>query len=156
MNQAALLALLLACAPQVDARTAMALIDVESGSNPHAIGIVGGDLQRQPRTRAEALATAHALRAEGWAFSVGLAQIHVSNLERLGLSLERAFDPCTNLAAMQTLLVECLERGQSTAGPLGEQEALRRTLSCYYSGNFTTGFQHGYVRRVALAAARAR
>ena len=148
MESATLLALLLSCAPQVDPGTAHALVAVESSLNPHAIGVVGGTLERQPRNRREALATARALRNAGWNFSVGLAQINVRNLERLGLSLESAFEPCRNLAAMQTVLGECFER--SAASPASDQVALRQALSCYYSGNFTTGFEHGYVRRVAL------
>ena len=36
----------------------------------------------------------------------------------------------------------------------GDQVALRQALSCYYSGNFATGFRHGYVRKVVAAAAR--
>jgi type IV secretion system protein VirB1 len=148
---------MLACAPQVDAGTAHALVAVESSANPHAIGVVGGALERQPRDRAEALATAKALAATGWNFSVGLAQINVRNLDRLGLSLDSAFEPCTNLAAMQTILTECYERAASPrppAAPLSEQRTLRQALSCYYSGNFTTGFDRGYVRRVAQAASR--
>lgn len=104
MDPAALLSLLLTCAPQVDAGTARALIAVESAANPYAIGVVGGSLERQPRHRAEALATAHALQSAGWNFSLGLGQINVGNLGRLGLSLEAVLDPCTNLVAMQTLL----------------------------------------------------
>ena len=151
MDPATLLTLLLNCAPQVDPTTARALVAVESSLNPHAIGVVGGTLERQPRNQREALATAHALHDAGWNFSLGLAQINVRNLERLGLSLESAFEPCRNLAAMQTVLGECFER--SAALPLAkpsDQLALRQALSCYYSGNFTTGFEHGYVRRVAL------
>ena len=154
MNPETLLALLLACAPLVDPRTAAALVEVESSFQPHAIGVVGGQLQRQPRTRAEALATAHPLQADDWHFSVGLAQINVHNLPRLGLSLERAFDPCTNLRAMQSVLGECMDRAQTPEPSTADQQHLRRALSCYYSGNFSTGFAHGYVRRVALAAAR--
>ena len=33
-----------------------------------------------------------------------------------------------------------------------EKVALRQALSCYYSGNFDTGFRHGYVRKVVVAA----
>jgi type IV secretion system protein VirB1 len=33
-----------------------------------------------------------------------------------------------------------------------DQTALRQALSCYYSGNFATGFRHGYVRKVVAAA----
>ena len=141
-------ALAMACAPAVHASTAQALVTVESGFNPHAIGVVGGVLDRQPRNSAEALATANRLQANGWNFSVGLAQINVRNFERLGLTAATAFDPCQNLRAMQAVLGECFERSLSRAPP---QAALRQALSCYYSGNFVTGFRHGYVHRVAGA-----
>ena len=141
-------ALAMACAPAVHASTAQALVTVESGFNPHAIGVVGGVLERQPRTRAEALATASHLQANGWNFSVGLAQINVRNFERLGLTAATAFDPCENLRAMQAVLGECFGRSAPAMQP---QTALRQALSCYYSGNFVTGFRHGYVQRVASA-----
>jgi type IV secretion system protein VirB1 len=71
----------------------------------------------------------------------------------LGLTLATAFEPCNNLAAMQTVLGECFERAQRVAGQKpAEQAALQRALSCYYSGNFSTGFRHGYVRKVVAAA----
>ena len=50
MDASTFLALALACAPQVHADTARALVSVESGFNPWAIGVVGGALVRQPRT----------------------------------------------------------------------------------------------------------
>jgi type IV secretion system protein VirB1 len=150
MSTGALLALMAACAPQVDPTTARALIAVESSFNPYAIGVVNGVLERQPTRRAEAIATARALQANGWNFSVGLAQINVRNFDRLHLSLETAFDACTNLAAMQAVLAECLAR--ASARETVRQTALRQALSCYYSGNLVTGFQQGYVRRVVSAA----
>ena len=157
MDAAPFLALVLACAPQVHADTAGALVQVESAFNPWAIGVVGGVLERQPLNRAEAISTARYLRETGWNFSVGLAQINVGNFTRLGLTLESAFDACTNLAAMQTVLVDCFERAATIAPPaLPEQPALRRALSCYYSGNFSTGVHQGYVHRVAIAASAQR
>ncbi len=141
-------ALVMACAPAVHASTAQALVMVESGFNPHAIGVVGGVLDRQPRNRGEALATADHLQAAGWNFSVGLAQINVRNFERLRLTTATAFEPCQNLRAMQAVLGECYERSGPGVEP---QTALRQALSCYYSGNFVTGFRHGYVQRVAGA-----
>ena len=163
MDASVFLALALACAPQVHTHTAHALVSVESGFNPWAIGVVGGALVRQPRHRAEALATARALQAAGWNFSVGLGQINVGNFERLGLTLDAAFEPCTNLAAMQSVLAECFDRARAPASaatattttatsPPVDQTALRQALSCYYSGNFATGFRHGYVRKVVAAA----
>jgi type IV secretion system protein VirB1 len=157
MDATALLPLLAVCAPLVDTTTATALIAVESSSNPHAIGVVGGRLLRQPAHRAQALATARALAAQGWNFSVGLGQINVRNFGRLGLDLESAFDPCTNLRAMQAVLVECFGRTASSSMPDGAatQRRLRQALSCYYAGDFTTGFRDGYVRRVANATLQA-
>ena len=163
MDASVFLALALACAPQVHTHTAQALVSVESAFNPWAIGVGGGALVRQPRHRAEALATARALQAAGWNFSVGLGQINVGNFERLGLTLDAAFEPCTNLAAMQSVLAECFERARALAAtatatttaatpPPVDQTALRQALSCYYSGNFATGFRHGYVRKVVAAA----
>jgi type IV secretion system protein VirB1 len=154
MDPSTLLALLLSCAPLVAPSTARALVAAESSLNPHAIGVVGGMLERQPRNRREALATAEALRDAGWNFSVGLAQINVRNLPRLQLSLDSAFEPCCNLSAMQAVLSECFERaaGAAPRAAASEQHALRQALSCYYSGNFITGFEHGYVRRIAQLA----
>ena len=148
MDTSTFSALALACAPLVHASTAHALVSVESSFNPHAIGVVGGVLERQPRSQAEALATVTRLQATGWNFSVGLAQINVRNFARLGLTPVSAFDPCENLRAMQAVLTECFDRS-ATDQP--DQVALRQALSCYYSGNFVTGFRQGYVQRVARA-----
>lgn len=158
MDAPTLLTLVLTCAPQVAPSTAQALIATESAGKPWAIGVVGGRLERQPRTRAEAQATARALSASGWNFSVGLGQINIHNFQRLGLTLDTAFEPCTNLTAMQAVLNQCMERAHTRKRrPINmtahaDQTSLRKTLSCYYSGNFVTGFEHGYVRRVLTAA----
>jgi type IV secretion system protein VirB1 len=146
MDAATLVTLAVACAPAVHPDTTHALVKAESGRNPHAIGVVGGQLDRQPRTSHEALVTARQLQSDGWNFSVGLAQINLHNLPRLGLDLDSAFDPCSNLRSMQTVLGDCFDRARAKPGD--GQAALRRALSCYYSGNFTTGFRHGYVSRV--------
>ena len=153
MDATTFFALAMACAPLVHASTTQALVAVESSFNPHAIGVVGGVLKRQPRNRAEALATANQLQVNGWNFSVGLAQINVHNFDRLGLTAATAFDPCENLRAMQAVLTECFDRS-APEGP--GQTALRQALSCYYSGNFVTGFRNGYVQRVARAVSPSR
>lgn len=151
MESTDLIALALACAPLIHPQTSRALIQVESAANANAIGVVGGQLTRQPRTRAEAIATARMLIEGGWNFSIGLAQINVHNLARLGLTIEQAFEPCPNLRSMQTILLECHGRA-STPNSSRPQHQLHRALSCYYSNNFTTGFLHGYVARVQRAA----
>jgi type IV secretion system protein VirB1 len=144
-------ALAASCAPLVHPNTVHALVAVESSFNPHAIGVVGGVLHRQPRTPGEARATANALHRDGWNYSVGLAQINRHIFQRLGLTLDSAFEPCQNLRAMQAVLVECAERAVLRTPATG---AMGPALSCYYSGNFVTGFSHGYVDRVVSTARR--
>ena len=115
------------------------VVRVESGFHPYAIGVVGGRLARQPRNLPEAVATANMLEQQGYNFSLGLAQVNRYNLRRHGLgSYEQAFTSCDNLRAGSRILQECYQR----AGDWG------KAFSCYYSGNFTTGFRHGYVQKV--------
>ena len=115
------------------------VVNVESSFNRYAIGVVGGRLARQPGNLAEALATARMLRERGFNFSLGLAQINRYNLGKFGLSLERAFDACANLRAGARILADCRLRSGNDWG---------KALSCYYSGNFVTGFRDGYVQKV--------
>ena len=94
MDLTTFMAIATVCAPLVHPGTAQALVATESTFNPHAIGVVAGSLQRQPRNIQEALATAQALRTQGRNFSVGLAQINVRNLDRFGMSVADGFDAC--------------------------------------------------------------
>lgn len=138
------------CAPHVDRLTLEALVRTESAYNPYAIGVVGGRLVRQPATLEEALASARALERQGYNFSVGLGQVNRYNLARFGETLDTAFDACRNLRAGGTILAECFARSLPRYGD--PQQALRAALSCYYSGNFETGFRHGYVQKVVANA----
>ena len=116
------------------------IVQVESSANPYAIGVVGGQLQRQPTNLAEALATVQMLESKGYNYSLGLAQVNRANLGRYGLdSYQKAFDHCANLSAGAQILAGCYK---SAGGDWG------KAFSCYYSGNFTTGFHDGYVQKV--------
>ncbi|GAA6140843.1 hypothetical protein NBRC116584_06610 [Hydrogenophaga sp. 5NK40-0174] len=115
------------------------VVHVESSRNPYAIGVVGGYLARQPRNLNEALATVKMLKSEGYNFSVGIAQVNRYNLAKYGLpSYAQAFDVCSNLRAGSRILRECYDRAQDWG----------KAFSCYYSGNFVTGFEHGYVQKI--------
>lgn len=116
------------------------VVQVESAFNPYAIGVVGGRLVRQPRNLPEALATVRMLEGRGFNFSLGLAQVNRYNLAKYGIeSYEKAFEPCTNLTAGSKILAECYHRASGDWG---------KSFSCYYSGNFSTGFRHGYVQKI--------
>jgi type IV secretion system protein VirB1 len=116
------------------------VVRVESSYNPYAIGVVGGRLVRQPKNLPEALATVRMLEGRGFNFSIGLAQVNRYNLGKYGLdSYEKAFEPCANLTAGSKILAECYQRAKGDWG---------KSFSCYYSGNFATGFRHGYVQKI--------
>ena len=116
------------------------VVSIESSFNPYAIGVVGAHLVRQPRSLDEAVATARMLETHGYNFSVGLAQVNRYNLPRYGLhSYQDAFDGCKNLRVGASILSHCLDRSGQDWG---------RAFSCYYSGNFVTGFRTGYVQKV--------
>jgi len=134
------------CAPSVHPTTMAAVARVESGFNPYAIGVVGGRLVRQPTGRDEAIATAKALEQQGYNFSLGVGQVNRHNLARYGLDYGTAFDACRNLGAGASILSDCYTRATKVVRT--EQGALQAALSCYYSGNFTTGFRDGYVSKV--------
>lgn len=138
------------CAPNVAPSTLRAMATVESSLNPHAIGVVNGRLARQPRNLPEAISTVMALKQQGIGFSAGLIQIYVKNWPAYQLDHESVFDPCANMRAAAGILTDCYQRATSrTDAP---QVALRHALSCYYSNNFVTGYQHGYVQKVVAAA----
>lgn len=116
------------------------VVQVESSRNPYAIGVVGGRLARTPSALDEAVATARMLEEKGYNFSLGLGQVNRYNLEKYGLpSYEKAFDVCSNLVAASQILAECHSRSGGDWG---------KSFSCYYSGNFETGFRHGYVQKI--------
>ena len=143
------------CAPSVHHDTLQAIARVESGFNPYAIGVVKGSLTRQPRTYAEAVATAKSLQAQGKNFSMGLVQINKKNLAAYGLNYETVFDPCRNLDTGAKILTNCFTRA---GGGRMTQSALQKAFSCYYSGNFKFGFksdfagQPSYVQKVVNSA----
>ena len=116
------------------------VVHVESAANPFAIGVVGGQLVRQPRNLDEALATVRMLEANGYNFSVGLAQVNRYNLGKYGLaSYDEAFQVCPNLVAASRILADCYA---SAGGDWG------KSFSCYYAGDFVTGYRDGYVQKI--------
>ena len=116
------------------------VVRVESSHNPYAIGVVGGHLVRQPKNLPEALATVRMLESRGFNFSLGVAQVNRYNLGKYGLnSYEKAFEVCPNLQAGSRILAECYGRSGGDWG---------KSFSCYYSGNFVTGYRHGYVQKI--------
>lgn len=143
------------CAPDVAPATLLAVARAESRLDPLAIGVNGsGGRPPTPSTPAEAAAAARALVAAGRDIDLGLGQINIRNLARLGLSIDAAFDPCRNLAAAGQVLKEGYARGEARHGP--GQAALRVAFSIYNTGHTARGFANGYVARVLAHAGASR
>ncbi len=130
------------CAPNVHIDTLHRIASVESSFNPYAIGVVGARLERQPKTLAEAMATAEMLENKGYNYSIGLMQVNKKNFARYGLTWRTGFDVCANLRAGAQILEDCYRRAGHSA------TALTDAFSCYYTGNFTAGYRLGYVAKV--------
>ncbi len=115
------------------------IISQESSFNPFAIGVVNGSLSRQPRTFSEGVAAIRSLQARGMNFSVGLAQVNKQHFRRFNFTAETIFEPCANVKAGAMIYKECYAAAERHFGKT--QHAIGAALSCYYSGNFQTGFK---------------
>ena len=138
------------CAPFVAFETLAAVIRMESGFEPLAIGVNRGSASF-PATHGEAVAVATDLiERQRRSVDLGLMQINSANLASLGLSIADAFEPCRNIAAGARLLQQGYAAALRTeADPQG---ALRVALSRYNTGSPERGFANGYVVRVQSAA----
>lgn len=141
--------LLLACAPALDARLAAALIGKESSYNQYAIGLDSKHktrLVRQPANMPEAIATATELLKSGYAFSVGLTQIHVSNIKKQGLSWEQAFTPCTSIKAGESIFLNFYK--VALAKGYAGQDAIYAALRGYNSGSVNAAVSNSYATSI--------
>ena len=123
------LALASECASFVAPQTLQAIVKTESNYQPLIIGVNGGSkLERQPVNLEEAAITAQWLLDNGYSIDLGLGQVNSSNLNRVGLSVHDAFDPCKNLKAAGTIF----HKGYQTAmKQYPEEQAFKAALSAY-------------------------
>lgn len=139
LSTSTFLALAMQCAASVHPETAQEVARVESGFNPYAIAEIVPKSERKPgdkgvisyfpESKAEALSIVNSISDRKRRYSVGLMQITSTNFPRYGMTAEKLFSPCNNLAVFEKILVDCYQRGGDLA----------KGLSCYYSGNFVTG-----------------
>lgn len=129
------------CAVDVEPAVLSALAHTESGFNPYAIGVVNGSI-KQPTNYTDAVKAVRQLRDQGKNFSVGLMQVNKVNFQTYNMNERNMFDPCTNLRAGSSIFATCLKRAESKYGSKHSYDGkLRLAMSCYYSGNFKTGFR---------------
>ncbi|WP_010219634.1 lytic transglycosylase domain-containing protein [Sphingomonas sp. PAMC 26621] len=145
---AAITALAQQCAPEVATEVVVPLVMTESGGDGLSINV-----NRGPRVRASTVAEGAALvrryMAAGYTVDVGLAQVNSANFARLGVTVEQAFEPCTNLRLASSMLQEGYGLASRHYSGL---DAISATYSLYNTGTLTRGFRNGYVGRVWSAA----
>ncbi|ACD21629.1 transglycosylase SLT domain-containing protein [Paraburkholderia phytofirmans] len=133
--------------PGVDRRLSASLVRQESNFNPYAIGLDGKEvLYLQPRSYQEAVQTAVNLMREGKGFSVGLSQIHISNVRRYGMTWQQAFDPCSNLMAGGSILKGFYSQAVNK-GYRG-QDAVFAALRGFNSGDVGNSISNGYASSI--------
>lgn len=131
--------LLQQCTGSVHPQIMHGIIRQESSFNPYAIGVVNGSLSRQPTTKDEAVRAVKTLQAKGMNYSMGLAQVNKQHMRRFGFTAESIFEPCANVKAGAAIFNQCHTAAKAKFG--NTPHAIGAALSCYYSGNFTTGFK---------------
>lgn len=130
------------CSDGVHPEVMQAIVSVESTFNPFAIGVVKGNLSRQPRSINEAMQAVQQLKANGKNYSVGLAQVNKVNFNKYGLSGVDIFHPCKNISAGSRILRSCYDGALKRTSD--NNQALKMAFSCYYSGNYRTGFTRDF------------
>lgn len=125
------LALLQACAPEVAPVTMAAIIGTESSGWPWTINVNGlPDGAMRFSTKQAAITAATRYIRMGYKVDMGIAQVDSENLSWLGLSVQQAFNPCSNLKAAQKILIGAYRQ----AGANGTQ-SLDGAFQAYNSGN---------------------
>lgn len=150
MDAVAIDQLIQQCAAGVAPSTMAAIIKVESGGNPLAIGnnTTKTRVTPTPRTIDEAAAIALDLISKGHNLDLGLAQINSSNLKAYKVSVREIFDPCINVSVGSQILAKFYQKSVAQYGP-GET-SLYHALSAYNTGSFYRG--PGYVAKILKAA----
>jgi len=150
MDAIALDQLIQQCAVGVAPSTMAAIVKVESGGNPYAIGdnTARSRVTPSPKSAHEAARVALELLRLGHSLDLGLAQINSKNLKAHGVSVEDVFEPCTNLKVGSTILSNFYLKSVEKYG-VGEV-SLFHALSAYNTGSFYRG--PDYVGRILSAA----
>lgn len=151
------LAIALACSPRVGSTQPAVSPDVlisvaytESGLDPLAIHDNATGAVLHPETREDAIALAYQLIAANHRPDLGLMQINSpANLNRTGLTVKSAFDPCASIHAGAQVLLDDYQDGATRRE---KQVAVLRALSAYNTGSGPAGLMT-YVPSV-LASAR--
>lgn len=148
LHTLALAALMARCAPNVAPSTMTAIVKVESGGDPLAIGDNTTKRSYYPGDRATAERLARRLLGAGHLLDIGIAQIDSMNFPGFGVNAHTMFDPCTNLSIGARILSGDYAFAARRYGD--GQVALRHAIGMYNTGRLNAGGR--YIARVVAAA----
>ncbi len=134
------------CGPAVDPSLTQAIIKVESGGNPYAIGDNTARRSYFPVSKSDAVQLAGYLLSQGHNLDMGLMQINSCHLGEKGLSLDVLFDPCANVNFGAGLLADYF---RMHSGDPDKTQVLFKALSAYNTGSVWRG--PGYINRILEA-----
>ncbi len=124
-----------------------AIMTQESAGQIEALNINQWDGKPvRPDSVSESVEVAAYFVDKGYTVDIGLMGINSVNVERLGHTLQSAYEPCLNIGLGEKILMENIQTAQS-AGYSGDK-ALQVALSLYNTGSLTFGFENGYVDKV--------
>ena len=139
--------LIINCAPNIDLKLMKSIITVESGGNEYAINVNGYiHLLRQPSNYYEAVGWINYLEKNNYNFDIGIAQINIKNIHKFRLKAIDALNPCVNLRLANIILV----KEYIKVTKLFKYNRVFNTLSAYNSGNYTTGYNNNYIKKIIL------
>jgi type IV secretion system protein VirB1 len=144
----ALAALIRHCAPAVAPSTMAAIVQVESGGDPFAIGDNTAGRSYYPHDRATAERLARRLLDAGHLLDLGIAQIDSMNFAGFGATVHTIFDPCVNLNVGARILSD--DYAFAMGRYRDAQVALRHAIGMYNTGRLNAGTR--YIARVLAAA----
>ncbi|WP_035418012.1 lytic transglycosylase domain-containing protein [Ferrovum myxofaciens] len=131
------------CASDLAPVTIAAIVQQESGGNPFLLHDNTTKKSWRLNNADESTKLARALIQAGHSVDIGLAQINSKNLSALGLKIDDALDPCTNLLAAQSILKTAWEQSGHD---------LRGALAAYNTGKTTSSVGAHYSAEVFAKA----
>lgn len=150
LELATILSLAAACGPTVHPHTTAAIIQVESGGDPLAIGNNTRKSGIHPHSREDAVRSADEFLHQGHRLDIGLMQINSRWLKVYDITPTDLLDPCFNIVIGTQILTDNYARYSTSSGD--QATSLQRALSAYNTGSPTAG--GSYVKRVYAAAGR--
>ena len=136
------------CAPMVAPSTMSAVVQHESGGNPLAMWDNTTGRRYLPSTIQQAVQILRQLLADGDKVDVGIAQVDTENFQHYGLTVQTAFNACTNIHVGGEILEAAWFQAKHAG--LHGQAALFHAFEAYNSGGIYG--DGGYAKSIYAAA----